>query len=202
MKNKYGIVIHGGAGTILREKMTPETETEIRATLKQSLQAGYDLLDDGRAALDAVVAAINVMENSPLFNAGKGAVFTHDGDCEQDATIMDGTTGQAGAVAGVRQIANPINLARTVMEKSPHVLLIAGGAEQFAREQGFEMMPPEYFHTQLRRDQLKAALEKEKSSEGKDSGSITLSEDGKHGTVGAVALDKKAVWPQRHHPAV
>jgi len=188
---KFGIVIHGGAGTILKEKMSDDQEAQIRATLRLSLQTGFTVLKSGGSSLDAVQRAVNVMEDSPLFNAGKGAVFTHDGDNEQDATIMNGPTGQAGAVGGVRRIKNPIDLARTVMEKSPHVLLISAGAEQFAEQHGFEMMDPTYFHTELRRKQLAAALDKERASGGNDPGSITLSEDGKHGTVGAVALDQE-----------
>ncbi len=162
---RFGIVIHGGAGTILREKLSTEKETEYRAALRQTLETGYAILAEGGAALDAVQKAVNVMENSPLFNAGKGAVFTHDGINEQDATIMDGATGMAGAVAGLKRIKNPIDLARLVMEKSPHVLLIADGAESFASEHGMAMMPPEYFFTRQRYDQLQEAIAKERSGE-------------------------------------
>ncbi len=185
---RFGIVIHGGAGTILREKLSADKEAEYRAALRQALEVGYEILAAGGAALDAVQKAVNVMEDSPLFNAGKGAVFTHAGTNEQDATIMDGATGMAGAVAGLRRIKNPIDLARLVMERSSHVLLISDGAEAFAREHGMAMMPPEYFFTQQRYDQLQEALVKEQSDAGQST--VRLSEDDKHGTVGAVALDQ------------
>ena len=189
MIKQFGIVIHGGAGTILRSKMTPDKEAGIRETLTEALRVGYALLDESGCALDAVRKAVNVMENSPLFNAGRGAVFTHDGLNEQDATIMDGFTGLAGAVAGVRHIANPIDLAARVMTDSQHVLLIGDGAEQFAVEQGFKLVDKKYFHTDQRWEQLQGALAREKDASDKK-GDLTLSEDDKHGTVGAVALDK------------
>ena len=189
MNKPTGIVIHGGAGTILQSKLTPEKEAAIRKTLTESLQAGFAVLQKGLSALGAVQKAVNVMENSPLFNAGRGAVFTHDGLNEQDATIMDGFTGQAGAVGGVRRIANPIDLAKQVMCESPHVLLIGDGAEQFAVEHGFKLVDKDYFHTDQRWDQLQNALAREKDASDKK-GDLALSEDDKHGTVGAVALDK------------
>ena len=189
MNKPLGIVIHGGAGTILQSKMTPEKEACIRETLTEALYAGFAVLQKGHGALDAVQKAVNVMENSPLFNAGRGAVFTHDGLNEQDATIMDGFTGQAGAVAGIRRIANPIDLAKQVMCESPHVLLIGDGAEQFATEHGFKLVDEKYFYTDQRWEQLQAALTREKDASDKK-GDLALSEDDKHGTVGAVALDK------------
>src|SRR5690242_6529525 len=144
------IVIHGGAGTITRKDMTPEKEAEYRAALKQALGAGYAVLKSGGTSLDAVQAAIRMMEDNPLFNAGRGSVFAHNGRNEMDAAIMDGVTQKAGAVAGVEHIKNPIDLARMVMDKTPHVLLIGEGAEEFARSQGVVMMPASYFYTQRR----------------------------------------------------
>ncbi|MDH3890640.1 MAG: isoaspartyl peptidase/L-asparaginase [candidate division Zixibacteria bacterium] len=192
MTKPCGIVIHGGAGTILQSKMTPEKEACIRETLTEALYVGIAVLQKGHGALGAVQKAVNVMENSPLFNAGRGAVFTHDGINEQDATIMDGFTGKAGAVAGVRRIANPIDLAKQVMCHSPHVLLMGEGAEQFAVEQGFKLVDKDYFYTDQRWEQLQALLAKEQAAgENKKGGlPLALSEDDKHGTVGAVALDK------------
>ncbi len=189
MTRPFGIVIHGGAGTILKSKMTPEKEACIIETLTEALYVGFTVLQKGHGALGAVRKAVNVMENSPLFNAGRGAVFTHDGLNEQDATIMDGFTGQAGAVAGVRRIANPIDLAARVMSDSPHVLLIGEGAERFATEHGFKLVDKEYFYTDQRWEQLQAALTREKETSDRK-GDLALSEDDKHGTVGAVALDK------------
>lgn len=188
----YGLVIHGGAGVIERAAMTPEREAEYRARLAEALHAGYAVLDRGGAALEAVTAAINVMEDSPLFNAGKGAVFNADGICELDASIMDGRTQAAGAIAGVHHIRNPINLARDVMLKSPHVMMAGEGAEKFAQSLGYELVPNEYFQTDWRREQLKKAQAKEK--EGKER-TASVSADYftrtlRWGTVGCVALDK------------
>jgi len=148
--NKITIVIHGGAGTILKENMTPEKEDAYKTKLKEALQAGYDRLKKGGSSLDAVEAAINVLEDSPLFNAGKGAVFTNEGKNELDASIMDGKTLKAGAVAAVTVIKNPVSAARKVMENSPHVLLCYAGAEKFAKEQGLEIVDPSYFFTERR----------------------------------------------------
>lgn len=188
----YGLVLHGGAGVIERSSLSPEREAEYRARLAEALNAGYAVLESGGASLDAVTAAINVMENSPLFNAGKGAVFNADGICELDASIMDGRTQAAGAVAGVHHIKNPINLARDVMLKSEHVMMVGDGAEKFARSLGYEMMPNEYFQTDWRREQLRRAQEKEKSGKERttslpvDYFTRTL----RWGTVGCVALDQ------------
>ena len=190
MTTTFAIAIHGGAGTILKSKMTPEREADIRATLAESLRVGYALLNEGGCALDAVQKAVNVMEDSPLFNAGKGAVFTHDGKNEQDATIMDGFTGQAGSVASVRHIARPIDLARLVMDQSAHVLLMGDGAERFAVEHGMELVDNKYFYTEQRWEQLQRALAKEQQASD-NKGDLSLSEDDKHGTVGAVALDSQ-----------
>jgi len=188
----HGLVIHGGAGVIARATMTPEREAEYRARLTEALNAGYAVLDRGGAALEAVTAAINVMEDSPLFNAGKGAVFNADGICELDASIMDGRTQAAGAIAGVHHIKNPINLARDVMLKSPHVMMAGEGAEKFAQSLGYELVPNEYFQTDWRREQLKKAQAKEK--DGKER-TAALPEDYftrtlRWGTVGCVALDQ------------
>ena len=147
---KFGMVIHGGAGTIERSQMTAENEEAHRAGLEQSLKAGYDVLERGGSSLDAVEAAIHVLEDNPLFNAGKGAVFTHEGTNELDASIMDGRTLKAGAVAGLQHIRNPISLARLVMEKSPHVMLDGEGAEAFAKQMGVTFVDQKYFYTDER----------------------------------------------------
>lgn len=194
---RWGLVIHGGAGNIDPSMLTPERQAEYRATLEEALRAGHGVLAKGGSSVDAVVAAITILEDSPLFNAGKGAVFTHDGKNELDAAIMDGQTHAAGAVAGVRRVKNPIVLARKVMEKSPHVMLIGEGAEDLARAQGVTLVDPSYFYTEHRWQQLQRALDAEKkdqsaspqpaargASEGLEPGELKL------GTVGAVALDK------------
>ncbi len=189
------LVIHGGAGAIRREDMSPEMEAEYRARLSASLTAGSDVLKGGGKALDAVEAAINVLEDSPLFNAGKGAVFTHNGQNELDASIMDGSTKNAGAVAGVHHVKNPISLARLVMEKSPHVLLAREGAEEFALEQGMALEPASYFFTESRWRSLMRVREREAAqSQGAEpeKGDRTSSAalPPALGTVGAVALDQ------------
>lgn len=176
----FGIVIHGGAGTILKENITPEREKEYNAKLNEALDKGYQILKNGGTSLDAVQAAINIMEDSPLFNSGKGAVLTAKGVAELDASIMDGSTLAAGAVAGVTHVKNPISLARLVMEKSPHVMLIGAGAEEFGKEMGVEMVDTQYFITPQRWDAYQKALKKEEEKNKLE----------KHGTVGAVALDK------------
>ncbi|HEX8196234.1 MAG TPA: isoaspartyl peptidase/L-asparaginase, partial [Pyrinomonadaceae bacterium] len=157
-----GIVIHGGAGVITRGSLTPEQEKEYRVALEQAVLAGYKVLQAGGTSLDAVEAAVRIMEDSPLFNAGKGAVFTSEGTNELDASIMDGKTLKAGAVATLKHIKNPISLARLVMQKSPHVMMIGEGAEKFARENGVETVPQSYFFTQRRFDALKRIQEEEK----------------------------------------
>lgn len=178
------IVIHGGAGALEPGRYTPEEEAAFKAKLAEALDAGYAVLDKGGAALDAVEAAIIVMEDSPLFNAGKGAVFTIDGKNELDSSIMDGKTLNAGAAAGVTNVKNPIKLARAVMDKSEHVMLSREGAEQFAKEQGLEIVKPGYFRTEDRWKTYKRALEAQKKD--KDA---ALPHTFKFGTVGAVALD-------------
>ncbi len=188
----YGLVIHGGAGVIERAALSPEREAEYRARLAEALNAGYTVLEKGGTSLDAVTAAINVMEDSPLFNAGKGAVFNADGICELDASIMDGRTQAAGAVAGVHHIRNPINLARDVMLKSEHVMMVGDGAEKFARSLGYEMVPNEYFQTDWRQQQLKKAQEKEKNGKERTAAlpGDYFTRSLRWGTVGCVALDR------------
>jgi beta-aspartyl-peptidase (threonine type) len=183
---EYAIVIHGGAGTILPENMTPETEAEYKDILNKALDAGETVLKDGGTAADAVVATIMIMENSPLFNSGKGAVFTHDGRNELDASFMEGANLNAGAVGGVTNVKNPILAARAVMENSPHVLLTGKGAEQFAAEQGLEIVEPDYFYTEQRWNSLQEAIKEEEGSMSYDG----RNPDYKYGTVGCVALDK------------
>jgi L-asparaginase / beta-aspartyl-peptidase len=183
--HKPVLVIHGGAG-VIRSSMTPEIEADVRKALREAVLTGYAKLESGSPALDAVTAAITVLEDDPNFNAGKGAVFTHDGHNELDSAIMDGATLEAGAVAGVRTVRNPILLARAVMEKSPHVMMAGRGAEAFARANGIVTVEPAYFRTEKRWQQLQKALAEDKA--GKMHADI---ETAKHfGTVGAVALDK------------
>jgi beta-aspartyl-peptidase (threonine type) len=178
------LVVHGGAGVIKRE-MSPAKEKAVRAALTLALKNGYARLKDGKSAVDAVAAAIAVLEDDPNFNAGKGSVFTHDGKNELDAAIMDGNTLEAGSIAGVHRVKNPILLARAVMEKSQHVMLIGDGAEEFAKQVGIELVDPAYFRTEERWQQLQKAL-KEDAEHAKHSDVETA----KHfGTVGAVALD-------------
>lgn len=194
-KPQWGIVIHGGAGVIRRETLSPEKEAEYREKLTEALRAGQAVLASGGTSLDAVGAAIRILEDSPLFNAGKGAVFNHAGQNELDASLMDGRTLRAGAVAGLHHVKNPIELARKVMEKSPHVMMVGDGAEAFAQEQGVDLVPAEYFRTEERWEQLQKALEKEKALQGQPPSSQAPSRDPatgdeKFGTVGAVALDQ------------
>jgi beta-aspartyl-peptidase (threonine type) len=182
----FAMVIHGGAGTILRQNMTAEMEKAYIDTLTIALRTGYQVLARGGSSLDAVEATIRVMEDSPLFNAGKGAVFTAEGTNELDASIMDGKTLSAGAVAAVRQVRNPISLARLVMEKSPHVMMVGSGAEEFAKSQGVKLVPPHYFWTERRWRAFEAA--KARADSGRTS--AAPGDERKFGTVGAVALDK------------
>lgn len=192
---KFAIAIHGGAGTIEKSSMTPEKRRAYEAKLEAAIDAGYAVLENGGASLDAVVAAINVMENSPLFNAGKGSVYTYDGTHELDASIMDGRNRQAGAVAGVKHIANPINLARMVMEDSPFVMLAGAGAEEFARSRGVPMVDNKIFDSEQRREQLERAKEKldKENQQDKDYRAAVdaLPVPFRMGTVGAVALDQQ-----------
>jgi beta-aspartyl-peptidase (threonine type) len=193
---RLGFVIHGGAGVIRRGSLTPEREKEYRAALEKALMAGYKALQEGKSSLDAVEIAVRIMEDSPLFNAGKGAVFTADGKNELDAAVMEGKTLKAGAVAGLHTVKNPITLARAVMEKSPHVMMIGDGAQRFAKEIGIELVPEKYFWTQDRWDSLQRIIKQEKEKESKKEKSknedlnIETRNAEKYGTVGAVALDK------------
>ena len=192
-QKKYVLVIHGGAGTITRENMTTEKEKAYRAKLAEALKAGYTEINKGSSSVDAVAAAIVIMEDSPLFNAGKGAVFTSDGKNELDASIMDGKDLSAGSIAGVHTIKNPIKVAIAVMQKSEHVMLAGSGAEIFAKENGLEIVDPKYFWTKDRWDGLQKLKKKEaektpKISQNSIEDSYLI--DQKFGTVGAVALDK------------
>jgi L-asparaginase / beta-aspartyl-peptidase len=186
--SRFKLVIHGGAGTITRQSMTSEMELQYRAKLTEALQAGYKILKDGGSSLDAVEAAIRIMEDSPLFNAGKGAVFTNAGTNELDASIMDGASLKAGAVSGLKHIKNPIRLARLVLDKSPHVMLAGAGAEAFARQQGIQMVSQRYFFTEHRWKQLQE--EKKRAKQRRTSESRPVSNAAYLGTVGAVALDQ------------
>ncbi|MEZ5425199.1 MAG: isoaspartyl peptidase/L-asparaginase [Pyrinomonadaceae bacterium] len=205
---RLGFLIHGGAGVIRRGDLTPEKEKEYRAKLEEAVLAGYKVLQEGRPGLDAIETAIKILEDSPLFNAGKGAVFTADGKNELDAAVMDGKTLKAGAVAGLHHVKNPIVLARAVMEKSPHVMMIGDGAETFAKEMKIELVEEKYFFTQTRWDSLQKII-KEEREKAKEAGEKEQKPAGKEvknpsekplsqrelpfnkfGTVGAVALDK------------
>lgn len=177
------LVIHGGAGVIAKD-LTPERRAGVEAALRGALTQGYAVLTGGGSSLDAVSRAVVVLEDSPYFNAGKGAVFTHDGKNELDAAIMDGTTRKAGSIAGVHRVKNPVLLARAVMEKSPHVMLTGDGAEAFAQSIGMELVDPSYFRTEERWQQLQNALKKEAQA------SVDTDRTRHYGTVGAVALDQ------------
>jgi L-asparaginase / beta-aspartyl-peptidase len=191
---RLGFVIHGGAGVITKGSITPEKEKEYRDKLEEAVLAGYKALQDGKSGLDAIEIAIRILEDSPLFNAGKGAVFTADGKNELDASIMDGKGLRAGAVAGLHRVKNPISLARKVMENSPHVMMVGDGAEKFAKEQGIELVSPKYFFTQNRWDSLQKIIkeEKEKTKKAKQVSEFRnpTNQNERYGTVGAVALDK------------
>lgn len=197
-KDRFVLVIHGGAGTILKSQMTPEKEKAYTAALQEALQKGYAILEKGGAALDAVEASVRILEDNPLFNAGKGAVFTNEGKNELDAAIMDGKSLAAGAVAGLTIVKNPISAARAVMEKSPHVMMIGPGAEKFARQEGLEIVDPSYFHTDDRWKGLQRARAADSAKMKPATGDSikrqalrqTENRDDKYGTVGAVALDR------------
>lgn len=183
------LAIHGGAGTILKSQMTDEKEQAYKQALQESLLAGYQVLANGGTSIEAVVAAIKIMEDSPLFNAGKGAVFTHDKTHELDASLMEGKTHKAGAIAGVSTIKNPIIAARHVMENSEHVLLAGKGAEYFAQKQGLDIVNPEYFDTDFRYQQLLSIIDSE-TTQLDHSDKAQENGEKKFGTVGAVALDQ------------
>src|SRR6187455_205069 len=179
-KNMFAIAVHGGAGTLSRRDTSEEQEHAYRAGLAEALDAGYAMLERGAASLDAAIAAVCVLEDNPLFNAGRGAVLTRDGAAELDASVMDGRTLKAGAVTGLKHVKNPIALARRVMDDSPHVMLVGAGAEEFARLQGVELVSNEYFRTEVRQAQLHRLLD---GSAEKENDLVAF------GTVGAVALD-------------
>ncbi len=210
---RLGFIIHGGAGVIERASLTPEKEKEYREALEKAVMAGYKALQAGKSSLDAVEIAISILEDDPHFNAGRGAVFTNDGKNELDSSIMDGRTLAAGAAAGLHHVKNPITLARAIMEKSPHVMMVGDGAEKFAVQQGIEMVNPKYFWTQQRWDSLQQILKEEREKKAKEAKPKNTKSDNKNGnikttitlgdqmpaarqpqnrfgTVGAVALDK------------
>ncbi|GAB1452833.1 isoaspartyl peptidase/L-asparaginase [Draconibacterium sp.] len=176
---KYAIVIHGGAGVMSEEKMNIERQAEYKAKLDEALELGNKMLQEGAAAVDVVVKVINILEDSPLFNAGKGAVFTNDENVELDASIMEGKSLNAGAVAGVKDIKNPINAAREVMQNSEHVFLSGKGASEFAKKQGLEIVPNKYFYTDERHESLMQLKKQERERTKKDN----------TGTVGCAVLD-------------
>lgn len=180
--SKYGLAIHGGAGTILKSSMTPGLQQQYESALAEALERGYDILDSGGSALDAVEAAVMVLEDFPLFNAGRGSVFNHPGRHEMDAAIMDGSNLAAGAVAGVSGIKNPVQLAKLVMQRSEHVMLFGKGAEEFALQQKLPFEEESYFFNEQRYQQWQEALAEDRVSLDHN--------DKKFGTVGAVALDK------------
>jgi beta-aspartyl-peptidase (threonine type) len=187
---EWVIAVHGGAGTARPEDVGSDRERQFREKLTEALSAGGEILAAAGSALDAVETAIRIMEDSPLFNAGKGAVFTHDGRNELDASIMDGATLEAGAVAAVHHVKNPITLSRRVLDSSPHVLMGGAGAEEFALEQGIELVPKSYFFTESRWRSLQRALEAEQSAEARGGTEPEAAgELGATGTVGVVALD-------------
>ena len=179
-QQKYAIVIHGGAGVMSKDKMTAGMQEAYLQKLNEALTTGEKMLKEGNKAADVVIKVINILEDSPLFNAGKGAVLNHEGKAELDASVMDGKTLKAGAIAGVRDIKNPINAARAVMDYSDHVFLSGKGASEFARKQRLEMVPNYYFKTAQRKESLKQLKKKERERSDKDN----------MGTVGCVVLDK------------
>lgn len=184
----FAIAIHGGAGTLSRAETSADEEAAYLRGLEAALDAGYSLLDRGGSSLDAVTAAVVSLEDNPLFNAGRGAVLTRDGRAELDASIMDGATLAAGAVCGLRHIRNPVSLARRVMEKSPHVMLVGEGAEEFARSQGVELVSNEYFRTDVRQKQLHRLLQ---GAAEKENDLLAHASADSTGTVGAVAVDSR-----------
>lgn len=202
--NEFAIVIHGGAGNILKENMPDAYEASVKSKLEEAIRVGYEILKNGGSSLDAVEKTINVLEDSPLFNAGKGAVFTNAETNELDASIMDGSTLNAGASAGTKTVKNPINLARAVMEASPHVMLAGHGADVFAKEQGLEIVDPSYFYTERSFKSLQRVKEYENKKPATDQANTGADKanrktafydaaikNSKFGTVGCVALDKK-----------
>lgn len=192
MAADFVLAVHGGAGTITRALITPQQEERYRAGLAAALMAGHAVLAASGAALDAVIAAVSVLEDDPLFNAGRGSVFTSDGRIEMDAAVMDGRTLRAGAVAGITRAKNPVQVARAVMERTAHVLLAAEGADRFAADQGLALAEPDYFFTQQRWDQLERARQQGRIALDHDArAAAPIDEDRKLGTVGAVCRDAR-----------
>ncbi len=189
-KPPYAIVIHGGAGAISKKRITPKKSKQYKAVLNAALDKGESILKSGGSSMDAVCATIEILENSHLFNAGKGAVFTHDGTHELDASIMDGSNMQAGAVGGVSVVKNPIYAARKVMTNSAHVLLTGNGADEFAIKEGLGTVPNDYFDTKRRKKSLKKAIRKELEAH-QETGYVYPWPEFKYGTVGCVALDNQ-----------
>lgn len=200
-RGAWTLVIHGGAGVIERGRMSPQQETSYRAALNAALDRGSAVLSRGGSSLDAIEAVITGLEDDPQFNAGRGAVFTAAGRNELDAAIMDGATMNAGSVAGVTTVRHPISLARAVMTRSPHVMMVGQGAEQFAREQGLEIVPPSFFFTERRwNDLIRTLNERHEPIPSRPEGvppapapaPTALIEDPTHrfGTVGVVAVDQ------------
>lgn len=192
-KNEYGIILHGGAGTILREHMSDSLEAAYKEVLVKAIKTGYAILENGGTSLEAIAETIKIMEDSPLFNAGKGAVFTNHETNELDASVMVGNTLDAGAVSGVTRVKNPIDLAIMIMTDSPHVMLSGEGAEQFAAEKGIELVDPSYFYTENRfrsLQRIKASEKTELDHDGKTSSTNPEITNARFGTVGAAALDK------------
>ena len=193
-KNEFAIIIHGGAGTILKKNMSEEKETAYKTKLEEAIRVGHTILKNGGTSEDAVVKTIQVMEESPLFNAGKGAVFTNEGTNELDASFMDGKTLNAGAVAGIKDVKSPIELAINIMKNSNHVMLSGEGASKFAKEQGLEIVDPSYFYTENRFQSLQRIKDREKTELDHDDKKAAFYDatikDSKYGTVGCVALDK------------
>jgi len=192
--NDFAIIIHGGAGTILKKNMTDEKEAAYKAKLKEAIKVGHTILKNGGTSQEAVIKTIQVMEESPLFNAGKGAVFTNAGTNELDASFMDGKTLNAGAVAGVKDVKSPIELAVKVMTDSEHVMLSGEGASTFAKEKGLEIVDPSYFYTERRFKSLQRIIDREKTQLDHDDKTAVFYDsdikNAKFGTVGCVALDK------------
>lgn len=194
-KNRYVLAIHGGAGTILKKNMTDAMEAEYKATLKRALQTGYEALNAGKSSVEAIAVTITILEDSPLFNAGKGAVFTNEGKNELDASVMNGANLKAGAVAGVTTLKNPIHAAIAVMNHSEHVMMVGAGAEKFAKQQGLEIVDPAYFWTKARWEALQKAIARDKERAELDHSANQAHipaayKDEKFGTVGCVAIDK------------
>ena len=187
--DNFAIAIHGGAGTITRDSMTPEREAQYEAKLQEAVNAGYAVLEKGGDSMDAIVVAIQILEESPLFNAGRGAVYTWDGHHELDASIMNGATREAGAVASVKTVKSPIALAREVMEESVHVMLSGEGAEAFGKQQGLELVDNSYFNTDARFKALQR-MKKQVGNPQDKTAWAHMDDNFKYGTVGAVALDK------------